>query len=113
MRPYALPGRSDFVKEQTMVVSGVFSAVGQSELFHALGGHTFNVSGWGSFSGSVQLERSFDKGVTWLYLTAAGTQIYIWQSAFSESAEEHEYNVLYRFNCTALTSGQINYRMSM
>ena len=71
-----------------------------------------NVSIWGTFSASVRLERSFDGGTTWLPLTAAGYSMYAWTAPASETLEEVEANVLYRFDCTAYTSGTINYRLS-
>lgn len=102
-----------------MAVTGTFTATGQSTGFPprpSLGGVSpsagFNVSLWGTFVGSVQLERSFDNGTTWLPLTAAGTPLYVWTAPASEVCEEPEAGVLYRLNCTAYTSGTVNYRLS-
>jgi hypothetical protein len=92
-------------------VTGTFGATGQSAAFAPISARPFNVSVWGTFSGSVQLERSFD-GSAWLPITAAGMQLYVWSAPASEVAEEPEYGVLYRLNCTAYASGTINYRMS-
>ena len=93
-------------------VTGTFVATGQSPSFAPLGGRGFNASLWGTFSASVQLERSFDKGTTWLPLTANGTAIEKFTAPCSESLQEDEDGVLYRFNCTAYTSGTVNYRLS-
>jgi hypothetical protein len=68
----------------------------------------FNISLWGTFAGSVQLERSFD-GLTFLPVTAAGTQLCIWTAPASESWEEDMANVFYRLNNTVFTSGTLNY----
>ena len=67
-----------------------------------------------TYTGTVQLERSFDGGATFivgnigagtLAQFAAGTPV-------STLLSEPESGVLYRFNCTAYTSGVINYRLS-
>lgn len=93
-------------------VASSFTATGQSANFTPIAGRPFNISLWGTFVGSVQLERSFDNGSTWLPITAAGTQIFVWSASASESNEESEFGVIYRLNCTAYTSGTINYRLS-
>lgn len=67
-----------------------------------------------NFVATVQLERSFDGGYTWLPCNIgvgtiasfnAGTPISI---TFGEPEKE----ILYRLNCLAYTSGTINYRIS-
>lgn len=93
-------------------VTGSFGAAGQSATFSPMPGRDFNVSLWGTFSGTVQLERSLDGAANWLPITAAGTQLYQWTAPASETASEAEAGVLYRLNCTAYTSGTINYRLS-
>ena len=73
----------------------------------------FNVTISGTFSGTVKVERSFDAGANWHVCSrdSAGTE-----AAFTAPAsivlEEPEAGVLYRLNCTAYTSGTINYRIS-
>ena len=84
----------------------------QSAYLTPLAGRGFNVSLWGTFAGSTQLERSFDSGTTWLPITAAGTQLYIWTAPASEQAQEDQYAVLYRLNNTTYTSGTWNYIIS-
>jgi hypothetical protein len=100
-------------------VTGSFTATGQSESFrpdlrsiHMLGA-TFNISIWGTFTGTIDLERSFDDGSTWLKCSrdSAGTSA-SFTAAASVVVEEPEAGVLYRLNCTAYTSGTINYRLS-
>lgn len=97
-------------------VQSTFTATGASAAFAPILGRDFNVSLWNTpghtFVASVQLERSFDNGVTWLPITAAGTQLYQWTAPASEVANECEGNVLYRLNCTSYTSDTVNYRIS-
>jgi hypothetical protein len=93
-------------------VAATFTGTGHSASFSPLSGRGFNVSLWGTFVGTVQLERSFDGGTTWLPITAAGTQLYAWTAPASESASDDETGVLYRLNCIAYTSGTVNYRVS-
>lgn len=68
-----------------------------------------------TYSATMQLERSFDGGKTWLVCNiggagalaqwAAGTPVNI-------TFGEPERQVAYRLNCIAYTSGTINYRIS-
>lgn len=98
-------------------VAGAFTAAGQSDsLALDLRGRrgspsTINLSLWGTFVGTVKPERSFDNGTTWTPLTALGSAIAFTAPA-SETFEEGESVALYRLNCTAYTSGTINYRMN-
>lgn len=67
------------------------------------------------FTGSVQLERSFDGGKTWIVCNvgADGTlAVYTDGTPVSFAFGEPERSVLYRLNCTALSAGNINYRIS-
>jgi hypothetical protein len=100
-------------------VNGSFTAVGASAAFRPEGTMSvnaaapFNISIWGTFVGTVRLERSFDGGATWLPKTAGGSgSIYTYTSPVSEVDEEPEAAVAYRLNCTSYTSGTINYRLS-
>ncbi len=106
----------EMVSAVSPIVSGSFAATGQSATFTPFirrpnVGYGFNISIYGTFVGSVQLERSFDGGSNWLPLTAAGTQLYKWTAPASEQAEETVDGTIYRLNCTAYTSGTINYRI--
>jgi hypothetical protein len=66
-----------------------------------------------TFTGTIQLERSFDGGHTWIpcYIWQGGSQLK-WTAAMSTELMEPEKGVLYRLNCIAFTSGTINYRIS-
>lgn len=68
-----------------------------------------------NFTGSIQLERSFDGGQTWLVANVGGSgtlAIYTAGTPVNLTFGEPEKQVLYRLNCTALTAGTINYRLS-
>lgn len=71
-----------------------------------------NVTVWGTFSATVQIERSFD-GSTWHAVSkdVDGTAA-SYTAGFSLVVAEPELGVRYRINCTAFTSGTINYRIS-
>jgi hypothetical protein len=73
----------------------------------------FNIGVWGVFVGTVAIQTSYDGGTTWLPVTNKFTNTaltFTAPAAFQE--EEVEPGVLYRMNCTAYTSGTINYRLS-
>lgn len=99
-------------------LTGTFVATGQSVAFRPDGiddrvGAAFNISLWGTFVATVTVERSFDKGTTWLPLTVGGSSsLYTYTAPVSETLEEIEADVVYRLNCTAFTSGTVNYRIS-
>jgi hypothetical protein len=68
-----------------------------------------------TFAATLQLERSFDGGSTWILcnIGAGGSPaVYNAGTPVSFAFGEPEKGVLYRLNCTAFTSGTINYRMS-
>ena len=103
------------------VVSGTFTGTGVSASFMPLG--TFNMiiggSGGpnGNWSATVRLERSFDEGTTWYVCGdpggTNGQAVYSTANVdVSRVAGEPERGVLYRLNCSAYTSGTINYRLS-
>lgn len=75
--------------------------------------HDFNFALWGTFLATIQLEKSFDGGTTWLVCCEdnSGTAA-AYTGPVNLSGFEPEYGVLYRWNCTAFTSGTINYRIS-
>jgi hypothetical protein len=97
------------------VVSGSFTATGQSPHFPTQNGKVFSIALTGTAVGSVQLEKSFDEGATWCQLYAGGVQLKQWSytgTNIAETYEESEAGVLYRLNCTSYTSGTLTYRLS-
>ena len=68
-----------------------------------------------AYSGTVQVERSFDGGLTWLPCNVGGSGAlaqYNFGTPISMTFGEPEKWVLYRANCIAYASGTINYRAS-
>ncbi|HXA22761.1 MAG TPA: hypothetical protein VNW90_10700 [Acetobacteraceae bacterium] len=104
-------GGADSAVTGGLLIAGTFGATGQSPAAIAYG--SFNVSLWGTFVGSAQLERTFDGGTTWLPVSGntAGA-VLAWTVPFSGTWTEVEHTVGYRLNCTAYTSGTVNYRIS-
>jgi hypothetical protein len=93
------------------ILAGTFAAVGASASIQME--KDFNIFLWGTFSGGAQLERSFDSGVTWVpcNVNAVGGGA-AYTAPMSGTVSEPEGGLLYRWNCTAFTSGSINYRIS-
>ena len=91
--------------------TGSFTALGNSPQISFFG--QFNVSIWGTFIGTVELQKSFDGGVTWLpagtFNQGSNSDI---NSPLSYAWQEYEYGVYYRLACNHYTSGTINYRLS-
>lgn len=91
-------------------LSGSFVGTGQSGSITVFG--PFNIALWGVFSGTVNLERALD-GTNFVAVATDGTGTAASYTApVSVTGVEVESAVLYRFNCTAFTSGTINYRLS-
>lgn len=84
-------------------VSGSFTGTGTSNDFITRAGFNLSLSGFGT--ATVQLQRSFDQGSTWLVV-----------ESFTADAERRvddpEAGVHYRLECTVYTSGTIAYRLS-
>ncbi len=86
-------------------VTGTFTSTANSAAFTPARGY-FNISISGTFSSSIQLQRSFDQGTTWLNRNAvitAGQQTVI---------HEPESGVQYRFANTWTSGTSVIYRMS-
>jgi len=92
-------------------VAGSFAGVGPSTSIELIG--PFNFSLAGTFVATVKLERSFDRGVSWLVVSqnALGDEA-AYTTPISLQGEEWERGVRYRVNCTAFTSGSVTYRLS-
>jgi len=92
-------------------LTGSFTGTGNSASYRAV--QNFNVSIWGTFVGTVLVQRSFDAGTTWLTvsLDSAGTPA-SFTSPVTVAGYEPESEVVYRISCTVYSSGTINYRIS-
>jgi len=88
----------------TAKVEKTFTATGNSDPVRIDPRRKFNVS-MAFGSGTVQLQRSFDGGTTWKVISSKTAD-------FEEVREEPEDGMLYRFECTAYTSGNIICRLS-
>jgi hypothetical protein len=92
------------------ITDPAFAATGQSGTAKVFG--PFNVAIWGSFTGTVAVERQLD-GTNWVAVATDGTGTAASYTApVSVAGEETEPEVLYRFNCTAYSSGTIHCRLS-
>ncbi len=85
------------------LVEGTFQGSGVSENVYLH--RKFNVSLSGTFSADVELQRSFDGGVTWRSVARFSAPI-------EGMGEEAETYVFYRLNCTNFASGTVTYRLS-
>lgn len=95
-------------------VTGSFTAAGQaSAAFAPMPGVPFDFDLNGVFAATVALQRSFDGGTTWntVALPSSGAPLST-TSSVSSSYVENEGGVVYRFQCTAWTSGTVTYRLS-
>lgn len=99
--------------------SGSFTGAGQGASFSPVidtgnraAGASFNLSVWGTFSGTVRLLRSFDKGATWLPVTYIDGSPIQWTAPFSTTVPEPEPDVLYALEALAGLTGTANWRLS-
>jgi hypothetical protein len=93
-------------------VTSNFTSTGASPPFRQVNGG-FNVSISGTFVATVQIERSFDNGSTWLPVTAdAGGTPMMFSGPVSFPMYEPEPGVVYRVNVTSYTSGSLTARLS-
>ena len=65
----------------------------------------------GTFTGAVQLERSFDGGTTWVPLRDEQGALIRLTIPGEIKVSETEIGVLYRLNCTALSAGTIAWQV--
>jgi hypothetical protein len=98
------------------LTTGSFTATGDSASVVPVAAGAFksgfNATIWGTFVGSIQLQRSFDQGITWVPITIGGAAALTYTAPASELVSEVESGVSWRCACTAYTSGTINYRLS-
>lgn len=92
-------------------VSGSFDAVEASAAFTPDRGRPVRVLLSGTFVATVQLERSTDGGDNWYPVTVGGQPWGVFTGACNEPVDEASGNETYRLNCTAFTSGEVDYRL--
>lgn len=91
-------------------LTGTLASTTQSAAVKVYG--PFNIALWGTFAGVVALERALD-GTNFVAVATDGLGTAAsYTTPVSVTGVEVESEVLYRFNCTAYTSGTINYRLS-
>ena len=83
-------------------ITGSFTGIGLSNEVLA-SEPEYNVSIYGG-SGTVEIQRSFDGGSTWQSIESFTADV-------ERILDNVEVDTLYRFSCTAYTSGTINYRI--
>ena len=82
--------------------TGAFGATGQSAAVQLPAGDNLDFSIGGTFVGTIDLERSYDKGTTWGVVNS--------YTAPTEVAIEPSNGLYqYRLNCSAYTSGSATY----
>jgi hypothetical protein len=106
--PVASPNGDPQFFQFRLAAAGIAAGVDAAAVFTGAG-VTFNAT--------VQLERSFDGGRTWVVCNVGGSgQLAQYLGAtttpISLTFAEPEQGVAYRWNCIAWTSGTINYRIS-
>jgi hypothetical protein len=89
---------------------GQLSAVGASPWISIDG--RFNLFVTGAFTGSCQIERSFDAGETILPVTNADGTVRTFAGPDAVLVDEPERGMAYRIHCTELTAGAIDWRFS-
>lgn len=95
----------------TDLLTGSLSAAGASASIALYG--RFNLTLSGTFSATVQLQRSFDGGTTWVERTIDTTGAAAsFTAPVSLSLFEPERGVIYQLDVTAYTSGTVNFRLS-
>ncbi len=92
------------------IADPAFGSTGQSASATVYG--PFNIAIWGTFVGTVALERALD-GTNFVAVATDGTGTAAsYTSPVSVTGVEVESGVTYRFNCTAWSSGTIHCRLS-
>lgn len=92
------------------VLSGVFAGTGTSTAAPFIG--RFNFTIWGTFSATINLQKSFDGGATWLIARDVNGNAMTLTAGDTRVIEEVEPGVVYSVNCSAFTSGSPSYRVS-
>lgn len=96
---------------QGQAAGSSFGATGQSSSI-ACGG-TWRLITHGTWTGKIQVEKSTDGGVTWTMLRAfSSTNDFNVNTSGTEDMSNNALPFLVRLNCTAYTSGTVNYDLT-
>ena len=113
---YASTAVTGTLTATALVSQGIAATTGNSVATVFYG--AFNVALSGTFSGTVQFEKSYDGGITWIALardvsgTLASYALAWTAQSFNLTMCEIEPVVAWRIRCTAFTSGTLTYRLS-
>lgn len=87
------------------LATGTFTANDQdSEVIKSTGLTPVAIRVWGTFSATVDIEKSYDAGDTWVVVKQ-------YTSAADEIYEEVEAGVQFRLSTSVYSSGTVNYRL--
>ena len=97
----------------TVNKAGTFTGVGAGDVVKLTGKFDVLIEGG---AGTVAIERSLDDEATWQVVSqdstgAAASYTSASDVAFNGMLEEPDSDIPYRLNCTAYTSGDINWRI--
>lgn len=99
------------VELAAQVLTGTFTGTGQSATIGLYGAFSFAI--WNTFSGTAQLQKSYDNGTNWIPYGADDTgAINSVTAPVAFRVIESELGVIYRVACTAYVSGTVSYRLS-
>lgn len=99
------------------IVTGSFTGAGSSEalvptLTREFGWGQFNVAIWGTWTGSIDLELSFDGGTTWIKASQPDLTAATFTTDVTFIAQQVEAGMQWRLTATDLSAGEAFYRLS-
>lgn len=112
----AKPKVTGTITATALVTQPVAASTGTSAATAFLG--AFNLAMWGTFTGTILVEKTYDGGTTWVPVaqdvagTPASYSLALTASGINLTLCEIETQVAWRIRCTAYTSGTLNYRLS-
>lgn len=107
--PALLAGQVAVNLSAGQIAAGTISGTGGTTGQVILGDVVFALSG--TFTGVVQLERSFDGGTTWIPVRDEAGALIALAVPGEFKVSETEGGTLYRLNCTALSAGTIAWQV--
>ena len=101
-------------------LSGTFTATGVSATAIVYGDFTASIWGTplnadgssGSFTASVQVQRSADEGTTWIPVSVDGTGSPATYTTAAAVQGNEPVGVYYRFSCLSHSAGTVNYALA-